>query len=395
MQTLIDPLMRLVISISVAHKLFDPISDREGYAMIPEGKLRVKIVGSGLIGGSLALSLLQNGHQVSVSDKSAQNEKLALDLLGLSEEANSEFSETPDLVVIATPAESVFSVLLEQYQEHPESRFIDISGLKSNLLLEVARIPGLNSRFLGTHPMAGREVTGPESARADLFEGRAWIITPSLQTAPEFLELVRHLILSTGASVFERDPQVHDEQIALVSHLPQVISSLLGVALAEHEEEELALAGGGVRDISRLAASSPDLWSALLTMNSNEVLPLLESLKQSIDILVDRLERGDREGVREFLAIGNEGRAKIPGKHGGKLREYHLLPIVIDDKPGQLAKIFHECEVISVNVEDLTIEHSPGQQTGLITLALSQSDAEKLHAHLSAQGWLAHSPRSL
>jgi prephenate dehydrogenase len=355
--------------------------------------MEIKIVGSGLIGTSLGLALAEKGHRITVQDRDPSHEKMAKDLLG-SRSGEGE-SGQPDLIVIATPVESVLELLLEQYARYPEARFIDISGLKSNLLLEVARIPGLNARFLGTHPMAGRELSGPESARADLFEGRAWIITPSLQTSPEFLQVVRALLEGTGASIFELDPGLHDEQIALVSHLPQVMSTLLGVELSEAEAEELTLAGGGLRDISRLAASDPELWATLLTMNSRELLPLLESLKRSVDKLVDRLEAGDREGVREIMALGNLGRAKIPGKHGGKVREYHLLPIVIEDKPGQLAKIFRECEAIDVNVEDLTIEHSPGQETGLVTLALSQSDAVKLHEHLNAQGWLAHSPRSV
>ncbi len=321
-------------------------------------------------------------------DLNVNHQKLARDLVG------SEEIFSPELIVIATPVEHVFPVLLEQFSQNPEARFIDVSGLKSNLLLEVARIPGLNARFLGTHPMAGREVVGPEGARGDLFEGRAWIVTPSSQTSSEFLAAIREIISSTGASIFELEPEIHDERIALVSHLPQIVSTLLGAELADRDSEELTLAGAGLRDTSRLAAGSADLWSSLLTLNAQAVLPLLESLKGSIDILLDRLEAGDREGIREIIETGNRGRALIPGKHGGKLREYHLLPIVIDDKPGQLAKIFNECERVKVNVEDLSIEHSPGQETGLVTLALSSQDAEKLHTHLLEHGWLAHKPRS-
>jgi prephenate dehydrogenase len=242
--------------------------------------------------------------------------------------------------------------------------------------------------------MAGREIAGPQGARADLFEGRAWILTPSSQTSPAFLALIKELITATGASCFELEPEIHDERIALVSHLPQALSSLLGAVLADRDEDELTLAGGGLRDTSRLAASSPELWGPLLTLNASEVLPLLESLKGYVDIMVNRLENGDAAGVAQLIAQGNIGRSNIPGKHGGKDREYHLLPIVIEDRPGQLAKIFHECEVIGVNVEDLTIEHSPGQETGLVTLALSESDAQRMHSHMVEQGWLAHQPRT-
>jgi len=352
--------------------------------------MHIRIVGSGLIGTSFALSLKSQGHTLEMIDQNAANQRLARDLIGSPGVGVGD----PELIVIATPVDQIFAVLVAEYERYPEARFIDLGGLKSNLLLEVARIPGLNARFLGTHPMAGREIAGPQGARADLFEGRAWILTPSSQTSPAFLASIKELISATGASCFDLEPEIHDERIALVSHLPQALSSLLGAVLADRDEDELTLAGGGLRDTSRLAASSPELWGPLLTLNASEVLPLLESLKGYIDILVNRLESGDAVGVAQLIAQGNIGRSNIPGKHGGKDREYHLLPIVIEDRPGQLAKIFHECEVIGVNVEDLTIEHSPGQETGLVTLALSESDAQKMHSHMVEQGWLAHQPRT-
>jgi prephenate dehydrogenase len=97
--------------------------------------------------------------------------------------------------------------------------------------------------------------------------------------------------------------------------------------------------------------------------------------------------------VIEFLAEGREGRNRIPGKHGLAKRDYTYLPIVIDDKPGGLARIFNECAEIDVNIEDLSMEHSPGQAVGLITLALTSDDANKLQRHLISKGWLAHAPR--
>jgi prephenate dehydrogenase len=354
--------------------------------------VKVKIVGAGLIGTSLALSLASNGHEIALSDSDIEHEQIARDLVGSS--LSTSAAANPDLVVIATPVQHIFESLLSEYSLNPEAKFIDVGGLKTNLLLEVARIPGLNSRFLGTHPMAGRESGGPTSARGDLFEGRAWIVTPSSQTSPSLLALVNDLIKSTGASAFELEPELHDEQIALISHLPQLAATLLAGALVDRDPGELTLAGAGLRDTTRLAASSPDLWSHLLALNAHEVRPLLQSLKESIDKLIDHLNEGDLEGIRAVMQLGNEGRALIPGKHGGRGREYHLLPIVIEDKPGQLAKIFQECEEAEVNVEDLQIEHSPGQETGLITLSLSEKDALKLHDHLLKAGWLAHTPRT-
>jgi prephenate dehydrogenase len=104
--------------------------------------------------------------------------------------------------------------------------------------------------------------------------------------------------------------------------------------------------------------------------------------------MIDSLDEPSK--IAQFIIDGQKGKALIPGKHGGKAREYSYLPIVIDDKPGQLGAIFNECAAMDVNVEDLIIEHSPGQLSALITLALSHSDAEKLSSHLSSIGWNVH-----
>jgi prephenate dehydrogenase len=118
----------------------------------------------------------------------------------------------------------------------------------------------------------------------------------------------------------------------------------------------------------------------------------LEALDQKIGELRAALQSADREEISKLLHAGKVGREKIPGKHGAKNRNYTMLPVVIEDKPGQLARLFEECSQANVNVEDLTIEHSPAQETGLITLALSSSDAQILEAHLLNAGWRVHSP---
>jgi len=147
-----------------------------------------------------------------------------------------------------------------------------------------------------------------------------------------------------------------------------------------------------LRDTVRIAGSNPKLWREIISSNSEAIKPLLERLIADCSALLVDLK--DEENVARVISRGNEGRAKIPGKHGGKAREYTYLPIVIEDKPGQLAALFDECASAKVNVEDLSIEHSPGQFTGLITLALSESDSEKLSDHLRKKNWSVHAARS-
>ena len=347
-----------------------------------------RIVGGGLIGTSIALALKSAGWQVEIEDLDPANQVLARDLIG-----ESSTLATFDLIVVATPPSVVFEVLQREFTNNPDAKFIEISGLKSDLLLEVDKFPELSKRFLATHPMAGRESSGPESARGDLFQGRAWILVPTTLTEESVLSDIETIVESLGATTYLMEPEAHDSAISTISHQPQILSSLLGAALIGKPESTLSLAGQGLRDISRLAGSDPQLWSELLLANAEMNVVHLREYEALLQRMISALEENNLSEVTNILRDGKVGRNLIPGKHGAKNRDYTYLPIVIDDKPGQLAKIFHECEVADVNIEDLSIEHTPGQETGLITLALSENDATKLRSHLNAHGWLAHAPR--
>ena len=356
-----------------------------------EGKAfsSIRIIGSGLIGTSIGLALAARGVQVEMLDLDQKAQKLAQDLIA------SEISGAPEVILFAIPASALAETFEREFALNPGSKFIDIASVKTKPQVEVSRISGGSSRFLATHPMAGREVGGAASARADLFEGRTWIYCPTFadgaQVDSDVLETGLWLINSLGATPISMSASRHDSAVALVSHLPQIVASLLAAQLKGAKGEDLDLAGAGLRDTTRIAASDPELWQEIISSNAQEILPLLINLQNDLGSLIESLD--DPVKVGSFIAAGNEGRSKIPGKHGGKAREYTQLPVVIEDKPGQLAALFDECAKASVNVEDLTIEHSPGQFTGLITLALSASDAAILQKHLEESGWNVHAPR--
>ena len=358
---------------------------------INEGKAfsSIRIIGSGLIGTSIGLALAARGVQVEMLDLDQKAQKLAQDLIA------SEISGAPEVILFAIPASALAETFEREFALNPGSKFIDIASVKTKPQVEVSRISGGSSRFLATHPMAGREVGGAASARADLFEGRTWIYCPTFvygaQVDSDVLETGLWLINSLGATPISMSASRHDSAVALVSHLPQIVASLLAAQLKGAKGEDLDLAGAGLRDTTRIAASDPELWQEIISSNAQEILPLLINLQNDLGSLIQSLD--DPVKVGSFIAAGNEGRSKIPGKHGGKAREYTQLPVVIEDKPGQLAALFDECAKASVNVEDLTIEHSPGQFTGLITLALSASDASILQKHLEESGWNVHAPR--
>ena len=343
---------------------------------------KVRIVGSGLIGTSIGLGLVQRGVSVEMVDSDPTSQALANDLVGGVEVT------APDLIVLAMPSSQLSEVINDEFALNPHSTFIDVGSVKGEVELQVKTIPALSRRFLPTHPMAGREIGGTGSARADLFQGRSWILTPSQELEADAKAVVLELISLLGATPIELSAVDHDRAVAKISHLPQIAASLIAKQLTGTPAEWMELAGQGLRDTTRIAASDESLWKEIIFSNRAELEQLLINLQNDVGAMVAALD--DPEKIAALIAAGRAGRALIPGKHGGKAREYSYLPIVIDDKPGQLGAIFNECAAMDVNVEDLNIEHSPGQLSALITLALSHSDAEKLSSHLSSIGWNVH-----
>ena len=346
---------------------------------------KVRIVGSGLIGTSIGLGLVQRGIAVEMVDSDASAQALAKDLTG------GVVVVDPDLVIFALPTSALGQVIKSEIAINPQSTFMDVGSVKNEVVLQVKTFSGLSTRFLPTHPMAGREIGGAGSARADLFQGRSWILTPEADCSQESKKLVLELIAILGATPIELSALDHDAAVAKISHLPQIAASLVAKQLTGTPTEWMELAGQGLRDTTRIAGSDEKLWKEIIYSNRGEISELLISLQNDLTQMIKSLD--DPAKIAELIAAGRDGKAMIPGKHGGKAREYSYLPIVIDDKPGQLGAIFNECAAMQVNVEDLNIEHSPGQLSALITLSLSADDAEKLSSHLTSIGWNVHPVR--
>lgn len=347
----------------------------------------VRIVGAGLIGTSIALALRSRGVRVTLTDSDSRAQSLAQDLMG---GQDVEAIGAEDLCIVATPPDAISKVIIEELSRNPALRVMDISSIKAKPLLEVSRTGLDSANFAPTHPMAGREVSGPESARGDLFQGRPWILCLE-GVDSELVAMVNEVVAICGAIPMTRTVEEHDRAVALVSHLPQIVASLLARQLADARGSDLELSGAGLRDTTRIADSDADLWSQILAGNSSALKPLLISLQNDLSETIENL--GDSAAMGELIAAGKRGRSLIPGKHGGKARNYTYLAIVIDDKPGQLAAIIKACAQAQVNIEDLAIEHTPGQQTGLITLAFSPEDSAIVAVHLENEGWKVHPSR--
>ena len=345
---------------------------------------RVRIIGAGLIGTSIALRLKERGWGVEIRDVDSVNEAIASDLLGQGSDG-----VKPELVIIATPPSAVLTTLKSEYQRNPEATFIDVSSIKTKVQQEVESVSDLADRFVGTHPISGREFGGPQSARSDLFDGRAWVIAPGERVNSEKINYVEDLVADLGAIPYRMTPEEHDYLFARISHLPQLLSIALANSL-EQVGSSIDLAGQGLRDMLRIAGSSGDLWSEILLDNSTEILNSIDQMRLKLDEIESALKERDELRISNIFKSANIVHAKLSGKHGLRPRPYSFLNVVIEDKPGQLGALFNECAEISANVEDLALEHSPRQETGLIRLALSGEDAERLRLHLANKGWRVH-----
>jgi prephenate dehydrogenase len=349
---------------------------------------KVRIVGTGLIGTSIALALAQNGVKLELDDSNPENLRLAKDLISAQLVTTEDIGDF-DLIIIATPPSVSFELLKREFANNPDSMFIDIGSVKTNLLLDVEGLSDLAINFVGTHPMAGRELSGAASAQADLFHGRAWVITPLPQSCETAVLRAKRLIGLLGATAYVMSASEHDQQLATISHLPQILSTALSASLVDSGAPG-ELAGQGLRDMTRIAASDGQLWSEIILENQKAILEALQSFELELQELKSAVKRNSVAEIKKFFAKGNDGRALISGKHGAKPRNYQHLLVVIKDEPGALSRLFSECAEVSANIEDLSIEHSPGQLTGLITLALSPEDADRVESHLLSKNWKVH-----
>lgn len=344
----------------------------------------IEVVGGGLIGTSIALKSAALGIKARIRDENSAHQAVANQLLG---DALLADHAPVDLIVVAIPVNQLAQVIVEALLPNPNVTVIDTGSIKTKVILEVSSILKEMNRqdalihFVPTHPMAGREVSGPDGARSDLFEGRAWAITPHPSLASEDLLRAEDFIQMMGATTYLLTPEEHDRQVAMTSHLPQLLSSALSGVL----NGPLDLAGAGLRDMSRLAHSEAAMWQPILEGNRNEIIPLLHEVVESINRLIDN--NLNKETVLSFMEAGANGASKVPGKHGGIPRNYGSLSVVIPDAPGQLALLFNHCAEAKINIEDLRIEHSPGQETGLISLYVQPGDLSTLNGYLSTRGW--------
>ncbi|GAA5037376.1 prephenate dehydrogenase [Microbacterium fluvii] len=347
----------------------------------------VRIVGAGLLGSSIGHALSRLGVDVALADASPAQLRLAVDYGAGRREAD---GDDPALIVVAVPPDVTADVIQRELAAYPNAVVTDTASVKLEPLTAL-RERGVDlAKYIGSHPLAGRERGGAISARADIFIGRPWVVCRDEETASADLAIVEGLALDLGATPVEMSPDEHDRAVALVSHVPQLVASLLAGRFTGAPDEFLGLAGQGVRDTTRIAASAPELWVQILGANAQPVVDVLDALAVDLASVADALRDpdapGSRRAVADTIRRGNDGVGRLPGKHGQK-RRFEQLVVMVDDTAGQLGRLFGELGELDVNVEDLRLEHSPGAQFGLAEISVVPSAVERAVRGLEARGW--------
>ncbi|WP_375425064.1 prephenate dehydrogenase [uncultured Friedmanniella sp.] len=346
----------------------------------------VVVVGTGLVGASIGMALTASGRDVHLRDQTISHARVAAGLGAgtLAEPAADDVS----LVVVAVPPAAIAGVVVASLAQYPRATVTDVGSVKAGVLDTVWRYGDDLGRYVGSHPMAGSQHSGPVTARADLFDGRTWVVAPHRRSEPASVQRVVGLVEACQAHLVLMDVDDHDAAVARVSHLPHLMSVLMAGHLTSVGTEDLLLAGQGLRDVTRVAGSDPGLWEQILSANSTAVLAELRTVSDELSTLIKAVEAGaETDELRSHLARGVEGTRRIPGKHGAAPVSYAQVVVEIPDTPGALGRLFAHVGECGVNVEDIAIEHDQARQIGYLALSVSPPLAPELRAAMLAGGW--------
>lgn len=343
----------------------------------------VLVIGAGLLGASVGCALTAVGLEVHLRDANPTHAQVAAQIgAGVVENINPAAVAT---VIVAVPPRALAPVIAAALDEFPHAVVTDVGSVKGTVLQALRERCVLLDRYVGSHPMAGSHRAGPLTASADLFVDRTWVVTPHATATPGTVLAARRLGELCRGVVVEMDPFDHDVAVAAVSHVPHTMSVLTAASLTASTPAHLQLAGAGVRDVTRIAASDTGLWDQILGENSPAIVARLSWIHQQLGTLIDALSAG--RSVRTLLETGQAGTRAIPGKHGLPAVAHDHVIVQIADAPGSLARIFAEADAAGVNIEDIAIDHDPVQQVGWLSLAVVPERTDALAATMRDRGW--------
>lgn len=352
------------------------------------------VVGTGLIGTSIGLALSRHGTTVHLLDK---DEVAARTAAALGAGVVAAWDDPVDLAVIAVPPGAVGDVLAEMQARGLARSYTDVASVKAQLARDIRKSAHTPSSYVGGHPLAGRERCGPLAARADLFENRAWVLTPSESTSQDAVNRALEMIALCGAVPVIMESRAHDNAVALTSHAPHLVASLMAARLQHSPREAVRLAGQGLRDVTRTAVRDTGLWSDILQANAPAVAAVLRELSDDLTTLLatlDDMSTAPRdlgsqslEPMVDLLNRGAAGLAAVQGRQPADGETHVEVPVA--EGPGQLVRLLDALKTLHVEAEDVVPRYSAEEGTFSITFAVPAQRAGRIVVELGRAGWNA------
>lgn len=333
----------------------------------------VAIIGTGLIGASVGLALKEQGWKTIGWDPSPEALERAAERNAADSTASSvsEAIRDVDLVVLAGPLEANVATLREL---ETDALVTDVTSVKVPL---VAAVP-TGVRFVGGHPMAGREHAGPGAASSALFRGAPWVICDD-NVSPADLEQLVTIVTSVGANPVVMSAERHDQVVAAVSHLPHLLAVALVNNISGNRDAE-ELVSGSFRDLTRVASAESSWWPEVLTSNADAVARAIDDLVRSLSDLRQRVVSGDTTGLATRLEQARSQR-------GAMAPPVARVRVILQDKPGEIAAVGHALQTSKVDVRDLQLRHAVHGGGGILTLSVRPGEVETLKAALAGEGF--------
>lgn len=345
--------------------------------------LKIAIVGIGLIGGSIGLSLRKQGYFVTGWDINVQTLQLAK-VLGSVDVGTSPLYDVvkdADVIFVCTPVGELYRTI-EQLSQMPlkEGCIITDVGSVKNMSVEIAQfMRDLPYHYIGGHPMTGSEKSGVEAASVLLLENAFYILTPSDDVPKEAVERLKAIITTTKAKVVITDPKSHDRIVGAISHLPHVVAATLVNQIGAYNAAEPLhhlLAAGGFRDITRIASSNSSLWRDILLANRDNILPLLDDWAMQLGRFQTALEAADAEGIESLFASARQFRDSLLEKRKGVLPQLFECYVDVPDQPGIIGKVATILGVYNLNLDNIAVMENREYAQGVIRLTFA-TEAEK------------------
>ena len=279
--------------------------------------MNILIVGLGLLGGSYAEALTKAGFKVNAITKEQSSVDFALKkgiIAYGTTEVDKELIGSAELVIFALYPH-IFTEWINKYQQYlkPSAVITDVTGVKGCIVDKIQALLRPDVEFIAAHPMAGREVCGVENSSAEIFKGANYIVVPTEKNTAGAVELCRDLGEKLGFhQVAELSVEMHDEMIAFLSQLTHCIAVTLMCCNNTPDLEYYT--GDSFRDLTRIARINDEMWSELFLDNRDALLNEMRSFKTTFDELMEKIESGDREGIRAMMRLSTERRKRF-NKH--------------------------------------------------------------------------------